>query len=174
MWPNPSRVFSAKSTTFRWPKDAKVDADAIRRLKGYAKADPKGRARICLHQKDTDSVHIMFIVLNKGKYIAPHRSNQETMFVLEGTMDLFLFSDRGACKERIRLSAPSKGKTFLRTIKAGVWHTTVPLSDQVLMLEISEGPYSGKNSSIPAWAPKEGETEKIKKYLKILGAVRRS
>ena len=78
--------------------------------------------------------------------------------VLRGEVALLTFDDQGVVQERMTLT-PGQGD-FGIELAPGTWHTVLPLSEQAVIMEVKEGPYTpAQPSDFAQWAPAEGEPE---------------
>lgn len=152
----PSASSSApKSTTFFSTSPlTKVGADEMSRLKTAAAADPVRRARLCLHQSPGDPVQEMIIAFARGTYVRPHRHHGkcESLHIVEGTLQVVFFDDAGAVTDRVVLDAAGAGHCMYR-LSAPVWHTVIPVSEFVVIHEVTSGPYERNDSELASWAP---------------------
>jgi hypothetical protein len=78
--------------------------------------------------------------------------------VLHGTVVLLLLDKSGIVIERLELS-PAGSLSGIE-IRPNTWHTVFPLSDEAVIIEIKEGPYSPTAPiDFAQWAPAEGDDE---------------
>jgi len=135
----------------------KVDKERIAGLKSKARERPERKYRLCLHKGLDDPLHEMLIVQHRRNYIRPHRHplKSETFHVIEGSLEVVLFDDNGVITENFSASAE---ELFLFRVDKDIWHTIIPVSDVVVVHEITNGPFSGNVDSLfPEWAPPDGE-----------------
>lgn len=97
-------------------------------LVNIARATPKKRARICLHQPD-DNMHQMLIVLMKETYLEQHaHKGVESQYLIQGHG--YIESD-GVLQTFDQL-------TPLYFARPGVMHKTVVNSEYMILLESKE------------------------------------
>lgn len=142
-------VFYAKSSI------AKVDRLAIDFLKEKAAANPRKRARLCLHPDTEDALHEMIIVHARDAYVRPHRhiGKPESFHVIEGQLKVLIFDELGSVIETIEMGDLSSGKTFCYRLSEPLFHTVVPLSDFVVFHEVTKGPFCRQDCLFADWAP---------------------
>ena len=152
---------------------AKVDDKVVQDLKKRAAAGPNGQARLCLHRDLGDPVQEMIIVHCKGAYVRPHKHECETesFHVIEGAMLVVLFGEGGAEVDRFRMGERPAGDCFVCRIEKGLWHTMVPLTDAVVFLETTQGPFRGEDhNTYASWAPQPDDKKGVAAFLERLGA----
>lgn len=127
-------------------------------LSATAAAAQRRRAHLNVHPGLEDPVQRLFIALEPGTYIRPHRHpepNKWELFVLiKGAVDALLLDDDGGVLERIRMSA-----TGARAVEVppNAWHSYVCLEPETVVLEVKEGPYvPSTEPNFGPWAPEEG------------------
>jgi cupin fold WbuC family metalloprotein len=144
-----------------------VSQEIIEKLKKMARDAPLKRARLCLHASHQDAVQEMVIALHESTYIRPHRhpGKTESFHMIEGSVLIGFFNDRGEIVQTLRLDADHKAK-FLYRLSAAFWHAVLPLTEFAVFQEVANGPFSG--SEFPEWEPKEApeEIEKFKEQMK--------
>ena len=123
-----------------------------------AAISPRLRSNLNIHSSYDDPVQRMFIALEPDTYFQPHQhideSKWEFFLVIEGELDLLLFSSEGVVEKRIRLSAngPCKGLE----IPPHVYHCVVPTHHQAIFFEVKQGPYQAVgDKEFAPWAPAE-------------------
>ncbi len=138
----------------------RITSNLLDELDRKAAASPRLRTNHNLHEAPEAGVQRLAVKLRRGTYIRPHRhkSRWELGIVLQGEMDLVLFSDDGLLTERVRM-APG-GSTLLMELPAGQWHSYVCISSAATFFEVKEGPYDPATSSeFAAWSPAEGDPQ---------------
>jgi len=140
----------------------KLDNYFFENLLSQAKDSPRKRSHYNLHTELDEPVQRLCIALNKGTYVRPHhhpKSNKwELMLALRGSVTLIIFDKNSEILERLLLS---QGESLSGIeIKPGTWHSVIPHTDEAVILEIKEGPYTPtEQSDFAAWAPAEGEKD---------------
>lgn len=139
-------------------------------LKEEAKAAPRERARLCLHQSEEDGVQEMLIVFCRGAQIRPHRTvnKSESIHVVEGRLKMLIFDDAGNVSQSFEMGGPGSGKSFMTRFTSGPWYTYVPLTDFVAIHEISRGPFEPHATVFPEWAPEDGPD--LAKFIEMAAA----
>jgi cupin fold WbuC family metalloprotein len=129
-----------------------IDGHRIKELALQAKAVPRKRAHLLLHDGPADLVQRLMIVLQPNSYVRPHRhSRQWEMLVLQqGRGALLIFDGEARLVDRIQLSPTAS----VVQIPIAMWHGFVVLERNTTVLEIKPGPYIP--NEFADWAPKEG------------------
>ena len=135
-----------------------VGADWVSRLKTEADLAPRRRARLCMHQSAEDSVQEMLIAFCRDALVRPHRSldKTESIHVVDGELRMIIFDDQGSVIQRFDMGPVSSGKTFVTRLSASPWYAYLPLTDFVVMLETTRGPFDASGAAFPEWAPEDG------------------
>ena len=148
----------------------KLDDSFCEQLLLQASESPRRRSHYNLHKELNEPVQRLCIALKKGTYVRPHhhpKSNKwELMLALRGTVSLIIFNNEGTILEKLSLS---HGDTLSGIeMKPNTWHTVFPLTDDAVILEVKEGPFTPtQKSDFASWAPVEGE-EQVITFLKWL------
>ena len=140
----------------------KIDNQIFEQLIIQAQQSPRKRSHHNLHKELNEPVQRLCIALLKGTYVRPHHHPQnnkwELMLALRGTVCLIIFDENGAILEKHTLSSGESLSGI--ELEPNTWHTVVPLSDDAVILEVKEGPYTPtQESDFAPWAPKEGEQQ---------------
>jgi cupin fold WbuC family metalloprotein len=122
-----------------------------------ARESPRKRIIQPIQRSQDAVVQRMLNFLLPGTNLRPHlhpRDNAiETIQVLRGELGFVIFEEDGSVRELHRLSSDGFG---LIDIEPRVWHTSVALAPDTVILEIKCGPYDVKTDKIFAdWAPTE-------------------
>ncbi|MBU1248652.1 MAG: WbuC family cupin fold metalloprotein [Proteobacteria bacterium] len=131
---------------------------------------PRGRIIQRLHTSDDDSFHRMFNAMQPGTYFRPHRHfdppKAELFLVLRGALRVIIFHDDGTIEQIIECQAG--GEIIGVDMEPGVYHTSIVLEPDTIMLECKTGPYAQTtDKDFASWAPVEGTLEAVD-YLKLL------
>ena len=148
-----------------------IDASLIARLKRAARRDPSKKTRFCLHRNIRDNLHEMVIAVAKGAYLPVHRHPRKTesFHVIEGRFWLLIFDAKGKVIKKFKMGTGRRKEIFLCRLKAGTWHTILPLSKFVVFHEVTKGPFVKRAASrFPSWMPTEKEPEKLREFQKKL------
>lgn len=119
-----------------------------------AALSPRKRAHLNLHSTFDDKVQRLYIAMLKGSYVEPHYHDlphQWEMFVvLQGTIHLKLYNEDSTVKESMFIGEGHEVKSL--ELMPNDIHSVECISEQVLMLEIKEGPFiSDKAKVFPNW-----------------------
>jgi cupin fold WbuC family metalloprotein len=143
----PALLFAMKIVTKKMISDLLASAAAV----------PRKRMNLNLHAELSDSINRFINAGLVGTYVRPHChriGRWELVNVLQGSLDLVIFTSGGQLKDRFTLSAEG---TSLAEIPGGVWHTFVFHSPAAVVLEVKPGPYEPQfDKEFADWAPAEG------------------
>lgn len=137
-----------------------LSAAMIDDLVARAEVSPRLRQHQNIHASYTDLCQRFFNAMCRESYIAPHRhsgaSDEETLVAIRGSFMAVLFDDSGGIDRVIRCGAASEHVGAV--IPVGCWHTVVPLTEIMVMLEVKAGPFDpSRAKEFAAWAPVEGD-----------------
>jgi len=137
-----------------------VDEGVIEFLKETARTVPRRRARFCAHPSPDAAQHDMLIVSHRETYVAPHRhlDKSETFIVLEGVADIILFDENGALEKIVRMGPPSSGLPFFYRMPARQFHSLSIVSELLVFMESTSGPFHPDHCDNAAWAPGPDDT----------------
>jgi cupin fold WbuC family metalloprotein len=118
---------------------------------------PRRRTRICTHKSVEERLHEMFVIYGQETYVRPNRhfGKDESVFVLEGRADFVFFDDRGGITQVVRMGDRSTGLAYYCRVPAGVFHTILIRSAQILLFEATPGPFDPSDTAYADWAPAE-------------------
>lgn len=158
------------ASSFNQAKIYSVDRSRIESLKKESLLTPRQVIRICLHSSPEAKLHEMLIVHQQDAYIKPHKhlNKTESFHVIEGELDVVIFDENGKILERVEMGDYSSGKPFCYRLSAPFFHTVVPLSEQVVFHEVTDGPFDRRETLFAEWAPDEGERELADRYVQSL------
>lgn len=125
-----------------------------------ASESPRRRSHYNIHQELDEPVQRLCIGLVKGTYVRPHhhpvRNKWEMMLVLKGAVAVVIFAADGTVSERLELTAG--GSLCGIENPPNTWHTLYPLTDEAVIMEVKEGPFTPSVATdFASWAPAEGE-----------------
>ena len=138
-----------------------VGQDWLEQLKKYAEDAPYRRARFCLHHSTDEAVQEMIIAFCGDSLVPPylHVGRNESTHIIEGRLAvIFLSNETGDAVERVDLSPLGQDGPFMYRISGPRWHVVVPLTQYVVVHEISKGPFVSPHDDYPPWGP-TGMTE---------------
>lgn len=112
-------------------------------LKEKAQTAPLRRARYCLHHTEDDPVQEMVIAFCADSEVPVHRhmNKSESFHVISGELEIIFHDDEGKETRRILMGEPKSGLPFVYRLAAPMWHTVRPLSDFVVIHEVTTGPF---------------------------------
>jgi len=129
-------------------------------LTAKAKASPRLRSNHNVHPELSDPVQRLFIAIEPGSYVQPHRHPElqkwELFMVVRGRLAVFLFDDQGKVLHREELVAG--GPLHGLEVPANSWHCVLALESGSVFFEVKQGPYTPlSDKGFAPWAPKEGD-----------------
>lgn len=129
-------------------------------LTAQARVSPRRRANHNVHADLDEAVQRLFIAIEPGSYVRPHRHPEpgkwEFFLVLRGRMAALLFDRQGKVLQRQELSPGGLVHGF--EIPPDTWHCVVALAPGSVFFEVKQGPYTPlKDKDFAPWAPAEGE-----------------
>lgn len=138
----------------------KFDQQLFNALLADAEKSPRKRSHRNIHSDLNEPVQRLCIGLKKGTYIRPHyhqaRNKWELMLVLNGSVAYCIFDAKGVLLEKITIGAGES--TVGIEIPPKTWHTLLPITEDAVIFEVKEGPFTpSKPSDFASWAPAEGE-----------------
>jgi cupin fold WbuC family metalloprotein len=135
-------------------------------LKAAVKASAKRRARINAHPDGEDALHEMIIAIDPASYIRPHKhpGKSEAFHIIEGEVDIVVFTDDGEIDRVVPLGAPGSGRSFYYRMSTPFFHTLIIRSDILIVHEITNGPFRPEATVFADFAPEESEPEKAAAY----------
>jgi len=147
----------------------KITEDIIRGTIEEAKKSPRKRA-FHVFSKEEDSTQRMVNARLGNAYLPPHRHSNpqkvEIISILRGKGAFLLFDDEGNISDCSILD--EAGSTRAAEAPPLMWHTFVPLSDEVVVYEIAGGGYDpATHKTFASWAPQEND-EGAQVYLEDL------
>ena len=150
-----------------------ITAAELQALAGKAATSDRRRAHRNAHKTLDAAVQRLFIATEPDTYMRPHRHPQahkwEFFVVLEGRIDLLVFSDEGKLLQREEMS---REQTRALEVPPGSWHAYVCMQADTLALEIKEGAYlPTRQQDFAAWSPAEN-TEPATAFLERMRSAR--
>ena len=134
-----------------------VNKKTISDLLLRAAASPRKRMNHNLHTELIDPINRFVNAGIAGTYIRPHRhriGKWELVSVLQGAVDLVLFTESGTVQGRLAIGSES---IVVAEIPGGAWHSFVFQQPCAVMLEVKPGPYEPQDDKeFAEWAPLEG------------------
>ena len=149
-----------------------VDNKMISDLLLRAAASPRKRINHNLHTELIDPINRFVNAGIASTYVRPHRHSLgkwELVSVLQGGVDLVLFTENGAVKSRLSIGSEN---IAVAEIPGGTWHSFVFRKPSAVMLEVKPGPYEAQNDKeFAEWAPPEDHPS-VTSFVRWLGKAR--
>jgi cupin fold WbuC family metalloprotein len=139
---------------------ATIGGDDIEVLRQAVRKTPKRRVRINAHPGSDDELHEMIIAIEPGSYIRPHKhpGKSEAFHIIEGQVDIVVFSEAGEVERIVSLAAKGGRHPFYYRMSTPHFHTLIIRSDLLVVHEITNGPFLPTGTIYAAFAPEEGDT----------------
>jgi cupin fold WbuC family metalloprotein len=120
-----------------------VDAGDIDAMKRAAEGNPRRRIRLCAHRSVDVPVHEMLIVHTSDTYVRPHKhlGKSESFHVIDGDVDVVIFSDDGRVADVIPMGPFQSGRRFFYRIADPLYHTLLIRSSVLVFHEATTGPF---------------------------------
>jgi cupin fold WbuC family metalloprotein len=137
----------------------KVDSGDIASLVQASKNNQRGRIRLCTHEDVDNPLHEMLIIHERDTYVRPHRhpGKSESFHVIEGLVDIVLFTDEGTIDEVISMGDYRSGLKFYYRLRRSLNHTLVIHSEMLVFHETTNGPFRRDDTIFAAWSPEEDD-----------------
>jgi len=139
--------------------EKRIHNEALQDLAASAAVSDRARAHLNTHDSLDADVQRLFIATSPRTYIRPHRHSEahkwEFFLLLEGSLDLLVFSEEGELSERTRMS-----QTDVRAVEIPplTWHSYVCREAGTLALEVKQGPYiPTQDADFAPWSPPEND-----------------
>ena len=119
-----------------------LDGALFDKLTEEAKASPRLRAHMNLHESLDAKAQRLLVALEHGTQMPIHRHplTNETQMVLRGRMKVTFFDDEKRVTNEFMLS-PKTGNFGIHT-PMGQWHTLEVVESGTIILEVKDGPYT--------------------------------
>jgi cupin fold WbuC family metalloprotein len=136
-----------------------ADIEVLRQAVGKT---PRRRARINAHTESNDELHEMIIAIEPGSYIRPHKhpGKSESFHIIEGQVDIVVFSEQGNIERVVSLAAKGGLHPFYYRMSTAHFHTLIIRSDLLVVHEITNGPFVPTGTIYAAFAPEDGDAVK--------------
>ena len=118
-----------------------------KRLEMIAHNSNRKQSRICLHKKDSDTLHIMYICHLKGCKVKVHKHLEfpEWIIFLRGKSQIIYFDDNGNKLETIKINTKKSNGPVITFIPKDKFHT-LKFSEDSFFLEVKLGPFNKKST----------------------------
>lgn len=127
-----------------------IEFPDLEKLKKSASEAPLRRARYCLHHSHSDTVQEMVIAFCKDSIVPIHRHNNksESYHIIEGELEILFYDNDGKVTRTIRMGQMGLDLPFLYRLSTDEWHTIKPLTEYVIIHEITSGPFVKEENEI--------------------------
>jgi cupin fold WbuC family metalloprotein len=122
------------------------------------KLSSRNRHRFCFHQNPNVALHDIIICYDSTSYIPPnkHVGKVESLLIIQGTLDFFLFNECGQVYDYRRLSVSSSEHPFYVRVPPNTWHGLRAIgSKPCIIKETISGPYDSSSLQWASFAPSE-------------------
>jgi cupin fold WbuC family metalloprotein len=138
---------------------ATIGTEDIEVLRQAVRKTPKRRVRINAHPDGDDGLHEMIIAIEPGSYIRPHKhpGKSEAFHIIEGQVDIVVFSEEGSIDRIVSLGAKGGSHPFYYRMSTPHFHTLIIHSDLLVVHEITNGPFVPSGTVFATFAPEEGD-----------------
>jgi cupin fold WbuC family metalloprotein len=128
------------------------------------------RKNLNLHDDYGDPCQRLFIAMEPGTYVRPHRHTDppkpECFMAVRGKLALLVFDDDGEVKQVIPFGDGCD--TLAIDLPAGEWHSIIVIEPGSVFFETKPGPYVAmSDKDFAPWAPEENTAE-VGSYLSVL------
>lgn len=132
----------------------RFNQQSIEFVKEKALKSKRGRARICAHKSNEDSLHEMLIAIRSDSYICPHRhlNKIESFHWVEGKAEVVILDEKGGVIDVVKLGPDDH---FYYRLSAPYYHTLLVHSPILVIHEITNGPFDPTASDFAPFAPGE-------------------
>jgi cupin fold WbuC family metalloprotein len=143
-----------------------IGESELNALRAAAKASAKRRARINAHPDGEDALHEMIIAIDPSSYIRPHKhpGKSEAFHIIEGEVDIVVFTDDGEIDRIVPLGPPRSGRAFYYRMSSAFFHTLIIRSDVLIVHEITNGPFRPSATVFADFAPDDRDAEQAAAY----------
>ena len=147
-----------------------VSKSDIKDLKTLAAANPRKRVRLCAHLHTGDALHEMLIVHEHSAYVRPHKhpGKSESTHVIEGEVDVVVFSDDGEIVTVLECGEFDSGRTFYYRMAEPLFHSLLIRTPVLIFHETTNGPFRRADTVFAEWSPAESDSEGVGSYLRDL------
>jgi len=118
------------------------------------------RHRYCFHQSPEVDLHDIIICYDSTSYIPPnkHVGRAESLLVIDGEIDFFLFTDNGQVYDYRRLSTYNSSYPFYLRVPPNTWHGLRAVGTKPCIIkETISGPYDSSSLQWASFAPTEND-----------------
>jgi cupin fold WbuC family metalloprotein len=147
--------------------ESTVDHFDIAQLKKIANKNTRQRVRLCAHATTSDLLHEMVIVHNFGEYVRPHKhiNKSESLHIIEGLVDLIMFTDDGSISQCLRLGEYASARPFYFRMAAPIFHMLIIRSETLVFHETTNGPFDRSQTLFAPWSPREVDKIQVECFI---------
>jgi cupin fold WbuC family metalloprotein len=144
-----------------------IEETSLPKLKMMAEKAPLRRARYCLHHQSQDLLHEMVIAFCQDSYVRPHKhkNKSESFHMIEGELLVVFFDNHGRVTRFLRMKAKGQDGCFLYRLSSELWHMVIPLTDHVVIHEVTNGPFIKEDSTFAAWSPDGNDKNEALRFM---------
>lgn len=155
-----TETFEAKDSVVRF------GADEVSFLRHAIDKSPRRRTRICTHRSVQERLHEMFVIYSNETFVRPnkHIGKDESVFVLSGSADFIFFDDDGRVTQVVEMGDVASGKPYFCRVPAGIYHTLVIRSPEIILFEATPGPFNPAETAYADWGPLETDVLGVSRY----------
>ncbi len=134
-------------------------------IKRKALTNNSQKCRLCTHKNEKDSFQEMFIVHTKNCYIRPHYhlDKVESLQVLEGKADLYIFNSKGKVIGKHLLGSNISNRILYYRINKKIIHMLIIKSKFFIFKETTNVMFNKRKMVFPKWSPEKIESNFYKK-----------
>jgi len=140
------------------PVSAGMSTSATSSILEKFKLSSRRRHRYCFHQNTDVDLHDIIICYDSSSYIPPnkHVGKTESLLVLDGEIDFFLFNDNGQVYDYRRLGSSKSSYPFYLRVPPNTWHGLRAVgTGPCIIKETITGPYDSTSLEWASFAPSE-------------------
>ena len=137
-----------------------MPCEAVGSLVQKYQKSPRRRHRYCFHQNPNVDLHDIIICYDSTSYIPPnkHIDKIESLLVIDGELDFFLFNDLGQVYDYRRLGPSDSTYPFYVRVPSNTWHGLRAVGTKPCVIkETIAGPYDLLSLRWASFAPNESE-----------------
>lgn len=133
----------------------------------FAFKSNRKRARYCTHKNKESQLQDMFEVFTNQTYMRPLKQVNKTysFHIIQGCVDVYLFSDTGEVTDMISLGDFRSGKNFYFRPPENTYRSFITRTNFVIYHEATTGPFRKEDTVFAPWAPAEGDSKGIADFL---------
>jgi cupin fold WbuC family metalloprotein len=147
-----------------------ISHKVLNQLSLEASGSERLRKNLNLHDDYGDPCQRLFIAMEPGTYVRPHRHTDppkpECFMAVRGKLALLVFDGGGEVKQVIPFGDGCD--TLAIDLPVGEWHSIIVLEPGTVFFETKPGPYVAmSDKDFASWSPEENSPE-VGPYLSVL------